>query len=318
MYLIYLPAYNEEAQIGETIKNIQNAVKNRTDIDILIVDDGSTDRTSQIAFENNVMVITHQRNFGVGKAFQTAVNFAISHNYLWMVTIDADGQFDPVEIPKLVERFKVNQASLVTGNRFHNGKPENMSSIKYWGNHLVCTLVNKIAKLSLHDVSCGFRAYNREALLQLNLYGSFTYTHETILSLANKEAYIDEVPVHVKYFPERSSRIANNLLSYASHALRIIGSVLMHNYALPVFGTLSALFTLVGLGFEIYLLIHYFSYGMFTPYKSLGFIGLGFIILGLFLLLFALLANLMNRLNANQERILYFQKKHNGKIDGKE
>ena len=92
----------------------------------------------------------------------------------------------------------------------------------------------------------------------------------------------------------------------------------MHNYALPVFGTLSALFTLVGLGFEIYLLIHYFSYGMFTPYKSLGFIGLGFIILGLFLLLFALLANLMNRLNANQERILYFQKKHNGKIDGKE
>ena len=94
--------------------------------------------------------------------------------------------------------------------------------IKYWGNKRISKIVSFVSKTKIQDASCGFRAYSKECLLNLNLQGEFTYTHETILDLLNKNFKVQEIPVKVKYFDGRVSRVANSIVQYALKTSLII------------------------------------------------------------------------------------------------
>jgi len=302
--LVYIPAFNEADHIASVINRIPKKIKGVTSTACLVVDDGSTDNTSQVAKSAGANVIRHSRNQGVGMAFQSAVQFAWENKADILVGIDADGQFDPTEIPLIIQPIMQQIADLVVGNRFTSGKPENMSSIKYWGNRMMALLVSTISGCKLQDVSSGFRAYNREALLRLNTFEKFTYTHESILSLVYQGLAVVELPVSIAYFPERKSRVANSIPKYAVKTSKIILKVLLDYKPLSVFGTLGSVSFLIGLAFEIFLFTHYALVGSFSPYKTAGFIGLGFIIFGMLVFLLALIAEMLNRLRLNQERIL--------------
>ena len=130
----------------------------------------------------------------------------------YLVSIDADGQFDSVQIVELLRPIINNEAEFVTGIRFTQGKPENMSLVKFYGNILVNKIISISSGNSIKDASCGFRAYSRESLLKMNLIGVFTYTHETILDLCHKGLQFKQIPVNVKYFPERKSRVAGSIV----------------------------------------------------------------------------------------------------------
>ncbi len=93
--------------------------------------------------------------------------------------------------------------------------------MKYWGNKQMTSLVNWLAGTKLGDVSSGFRAINREAILNLNLSGNFTYTHETIIDLALKNLRLISIPIKVKYYPERKSRVAGNLVQYTNRRFEL-------------------------------------------------------------------------------------------------
>ncbi|MBN1267930.1 MAG: glycosyltransferase [Anaerolineales bacterium] len=307
--MVYLPAYNEEKTIRSTLEGILQALQEQKDLVLLVVDDGSTDRTAAEAQSAGAEVVSHHTNLGVGRVFHTAVQEALERGVDVLVSIDADGQFNPEQILSLIIPLEKQSMAMVTGNRFMNGRPASMPLIKYLGNQVVARLVSAMSGTRLRDVSCGFRSYSREALLHLNLFGDFTYTHESILTLANHKLPILETPVDVRYFPDRESRVAKNLTMYSMKISKIIFRVLVDNKALRVFGIFSSFFTTIGLFLIAFLFGHYFLKGSFSPYKSVGFIGLGFIILGLFILLFALIADLINRLRINQERILIMQKK---------
>lgn len=309
--LIIIPAYNEEATIGSVIKEIPQNIEGIDKIEILVIDDGSSDKTVKVVKEKiSVMVVSHKVNQGVGVAFHTGINYALENRVDIVVNIDADGQFNPLDIPKLIKPILDNQADFVTASRFIDKDfiPK-MSKIKLWGNKKIASLISWLTKKKFYDVSCGFRAYNKEAILNLNLFGQFTYVQEVFLDLSFKGLRIREIPIKVKYFSERKSRIFKGVFHYAFNTLKIIFRTLRDYRPLNFFGSIGLIVFIIGLIPDVFVMIHFFQTGGFTPYKAVGFAGIFLNIVGLGILFLALVADMLYRIRMNQEKILYYEKK---------
>jgi hypothetical protein len=185
-----------------------------------------------------------------------------------------------------------------------------MPRVKFWGNVFLARFIRMLSGTSLADVSCGFRAYSREALLQLNLFGRFTYTQETILDLSYKRARVVETPVSVRYFPGRRSRVAGSISRYALNVSKIVTRTARDFWPLRFFGSIGAAVFAAGLILDLGLLWYFARSGSFTPYKFVGFAGVTLNVAGILILGLALLADMLDRMRVNQERILYYHKKH--------
>lgn len=301
-----MPAYDEEKLIGGVLDRIPDYVDT-----IVVVDDGSTDETSNIAKARGALVVTHSMNRGVGAAFHTGVDTALELNADIMVTIDADGQFDPRDINKLVDPIIDGKADFVTASRFKDKKlAPKMTKIKYWGNIAMSRLISFLIDQRFFDVSCGFRAYSKEALLRLNLFGEFTYTQETFMDLAFKNLAIQEVPLAIKGVRGHGqSKVAKNLFRYAYRTSKIILRAFRDYKPLKFFGFMAGLIIGAGLLFELLLLWHYVQTGEFSPYKFVGFTGGFLLAIGLLIFITGLLADMLYRIRVNQEEILYYKKK---------
>ncbi len=305
-----MPALNEEQMIAKTITSLPKKLKNISKIEILIVNDGSTDKTKEFAEKAGATVVSHPRNLGVGAAFHSAVDYALESNADIMLTIDADGQFDVNEIPALLIPLLKNEADFVTGNRFATTKkPKNMPTVKYWGNKRMSNLISTISGQTITDAACGFRAYSREVLLNLNLLGKFTYTQETILDLCYKGFRLTEVPISVKYFSDRKSRVAGNIWRYATNTLTIIIKSYRDYRPLQFFGYAGGIIFLAGLILDIAIFIHFIETGSFSPYKAFGFLGGLLNLIGVISFILGMLADMLTRVRINQEKLLYFEKK---------
>lgn len=304
-----MPALNEEEEISQVIKELPQQIEGIDNIKILVVDDGSTDKTAEIAKANGADVVSHGTNKGVGSAFQSAVQYSLENKADILVSIDSDRQFNSNQIKDIVKPILNQTADMVTGNRFEDGIPENMPKTKYWGNQQMSKLISVISNKKFRDVSCGFRAYNREALMRLNLFGSFTYTQETILDMVYKGLRVIEFPVDVKYFKARKSRVAGSIIKYAYESSSIILKTLRDYKPMVFFGGLGSISLFVGSILEIFVFVHYFITKTYYPFKTFAFIGLGFLIFGLLSVMLGLLAGMFNRIRMNQEKILYELKK---------
>lgn len=308
--LISIPALDEEATIGRVLDTLPRSLEGASAVEYLVVDDGSSDRTSEVAEAHGARVLRHRRNLGLGQAFNTAVTEALHADAGVLVTIDADGQFDADEIPRLVEPILSGNADAVTGNRFHSGsRPPGMPLLRYWGNLFFARLLNALLLEPLHDVSCGFRSYSREALLNLNLFGRHTYTQESLLDLVHKDLRVSEVPITVRYPKERRSRVARSLVTYGINASKIILRTARDFKPLRFFGAIAGSVMLVGAIMDLWLLGFWLRTGGFSPYKFIGFTGTALVVVGILILGFALLADMLDRLRVNQERVLYQQRK---------
>ncbi len=311
--VIFIPAYNEEKTIALIIKKVPKKILGLK-TEILVVNDGSKDKTEYLAKQAGAVVINHTFNKGLGQTFQTGIDKAVGLDADIMVNIDADGQFNPNEISKLIAPILNKEANFVASDRFYNlessklVKPQDMPLIKYWGNLLMAALISFLSNQKFNDVSCGFRAYDKKTLLSLNLIGKFTYTQESFLDLATKGLIIKTVPVTVKYFPDRKSRVANNIFKYAFKTLKIIIRSFRDYKPLLFFTYLSIIPALISFGSGVFLAYHYINSGQFTPYKSLGFVFIYFSTLSFILLLCGLISDMFVRLRINQEKILYQQK----------
>jgi glycosyltransferase involved in cell wall biosynthesis len=309
--LVAIPCLNEDKTIRSVIDQIPRDIPEIDEVTVLVVDDGSTDHSCEEATAAGAQVISHGHNRGLGSAFQTALAYATRRGFDVMVNIDADGQFDPTEIVKLIHPITAGTAQMVTASRFlDEQRVSGMPWIKRWGNRRMAAIVSHLSGREFHDVSCGFRAYSREAMLHLNLHGKFTYTHETFLDLSFKDLAIQEIPLSVRYFPDRDSRIAASIPSYALRTCSILLQAYRDYHPLQFFWGLASVLLIIGMGFGINLLTHYLRFGFFTGQIWSGFVGAVFASAALVLFVLGVVADMLDRQRRNQERILYILKSH--------
>ncbi len=309
--LIIIPAFNEEDKIGEVIKKIPVNIDGIDLIKILVINDGSTDRTSGIARKLGIEVIDNHKNMGVGFSFGRGLNYAVDNGFDLMVNIDGDDQFDPAGILRLLKPILEENAEFVTASRFIDKKTiPNMPLVKLWGNRMMSLLISRLVGRKYSDVSCGFRAYSKRALLSLNLQGRFTYTQETFIDLSFKGLNITEIPIKVRYFPSRRSKVASNLFVYGINPLKIILGTYRDYKPLAFFSVISLIFLIIGTSFESVLLWTYFTRGTFSPNIWSGFVGAAFFFLSVIFFIVGLSSDIMNRIRLNQESILYLLKKN--------
>jgi len=307
--LVIIPAYNEEDSLGPLLSNIKKNDIPNARMDCLVIDDGSQDGTARVAQTHGALLIKNHQNQGVGLSLSRGIECALSRKYDLAVNIDADNQFEPEDIKKLVAPILNQEADMVVGERFGSGRPQNMPKIKYYGNKIMNRIINTIIKGDYSDVSCGFRAYNQNTLINLNLFGKFTYTQEMFLDLYFKNINIKQVPVRVNYFPGRRSRVAGNLFSYIWKTSKIILRSFVYFKPLKFFGIPALITSVAGLGFVGFLFFYRLTNGSYTPFKAYGFIGVALIFFGLLLMAIGLMSDILDKNRRINEKILYLIKK---------
>ncbi len=159
-----------------------------------------------------------------------------------MVNIDADGQFDTDDIPALLQPIIDHKADIVIGSRFSGKSAKDMPWIKNFLNRVIANVVGWLMGKKIDDLTCGFRAYSRESLLRLSLTASYTYTQETIIDAFGKNLRITWIPVTVRYFEGRKSRVVKTITSYIARSLMIILRTVRDVRPLVFFGLPGVIF----------------------------------------------------------------------------
>lgn len=308
--VVMIPAYNEEKTIGKVIKEIPREIEGIKEVEILVIDDGSRDSTAIEARKAGAdYIISHGTNRGLGNAFKTGVENALKLGGDVIVNIDADGQFDPRDIPRLVTPILHGEADCVTGSRFLDKSFEpNIPWIKKFGNQIFIKVVNWLTHHKFTDTQCGLRAYSREAALKLNLFGSFTYTQEVLLDLLSKGLAIKEIPVEVRYYSDRRSRVVKNPILYGLGALGIIIRTVRDIRPLAFFGSIGIAVFLSGLISGLWLFVRWLLTGRVSPYTSLVTFSGVLMIIGFILIILALIADMQGRQRKLLEEISYYNK----------
>jgi glycosyltransferase involved in cell wall biosynthesis len=305
--VVQIPALNEEASIEKVLSSIPRQIAAIDEIVLLVVDDGSRDRTAELARANGAVVVSHPQNRGVGAAFRTGISKSTELDADIVVTIDADGQFNPADIPRLIAPIVSGEADFVTASRFMDPAliPE-MPSSKRWGNDFIARWVSSMIRQRFYDVSCGFRAYSRNAFLRLNLLGDFTYTHEVFLTLAFADIMIREVPVKVRGVREHGeSRVASNLWRYGTRTASIILKTYRDYRPLRFFSFFGTVMGIVALAFFLFLMSVKIRTGMFTPHKWSGFVAGAFAATGMVFFLVGVVAEMLDRIRISADEALF-------------
>ena len=283
--VILIPAFNEESTVGKTILDIPRKIVGVDKVEILVIDDGSSDKTVDFALNAGAdKIVSHKRNMGVGAAFMTGIRNAISMDADIVVTIDADSQTSASDIPALISPILDHQFDVVIGTRFLRNIPSDYPKIKLIGNRMFTRLISYVAGQKFTDTQTGFRAYSREAISNISVVSEFTYTQEVLLDLKFKGFRIGDTPITVNYY-RKESKVVKSIFKYTCKSISIIIKSLVYHRPMMAFGLFGAL--LLGGGIMAKLItiskIIYITSGLST----------GFIILGVVSFMFGIFANLV-------------------------
>ena len=290
--VVTIPAFNEEKTIGRIVKSIKEVINKRNyNYQILVVDDGSKDNTASNARKAGAVVYSHPKNYGLAETFKTEIAKSLELKPDVIVHIDADMQYQPKEIPKLLDEIK-NGYDLVLGSRF-KGKIEEMPWIKRFGNIAFSKVVSQITSLQISDAQTGFRAFTRKVAESIPITSNHTYTQEQIIRAVKQKLKIKEVPI---YFAKRDgkSRLIPNPFSYAISAWISITRTYRDYEPLKFFGVIGSI--IFGIGIVLGLYLVYFQFFGGGAFRHLGLMMLDVLVLsiGLQIIIFGFIAD-MNR-----------------------
>ncbi len=218
--IIQIPCFNEEQQLPLTLSHLPRLVAGFDAVEWLIIDDGSSDRTIEVARAHGVdHVVRLTNNKGLAAAFQAGVDAGLKLGADVIVNTDADNQYEGADIPKLVDPILRGEADMVVGDRQVN-TIAHFSARKKLLQRLGSWVVRQASSTRVPDTTSGFRAYNREAALQMQVVSKFTYTLETIIQAGKLLVAVDHVPVRTnpttresRLFPSMASYVRRNTLS---------------------------------------------------------------------------------------------------------
>jgi glycosyltransferase involved in cell wall biosynthesis len=313
--VVIIPALDEEATIGDLINRchkVGNLLSGMIDskLEVIVVNDGSKDRTPEISKQAGAMVISHNSSQGVGSAFKSGINAALEHGADIIVNLDGDGQMYPEDIPKMIKPILTQQADLVIANRFYyKYLPFKMSKIKRFGNWFFTKLTNAITGIKLNDVACGYRAYSRKAAAKLNLFGKFTYTQEAIIDAIEKDLTIKEIPLYIKAKRVGKSRVVKSVVGYGLQALNIIYRIYRNNKPMKFFGFQGLFLFLCGLFGEGYIVYdRVANLVSFNEHPTLLIACILLNLVGLQLVIFGMMSDMNVTLQKTTEEILWREK----------
>jgi len=222
---VYLPALNEADTIGAVLDGIPSAIPRITSITKIVVDDGSADRTAAVAALHGAAVVRHPRNLGTGRAFMSGVQAGLASGADIIVGMDADGQFRPGDLAALIAPIVNGDADVVLCTRFGPGSQlaGKMPAAKRLGNWLLCRIISITVQQRFTDVSCGFRAFSRDAALHVDVRSDFEYAHESLLTWHRSGQRVTEIELPVlAERPVGKSRIVSNVGSYALRSAPVL------------------------------------------------------------------------------------------------
>jgi glycosyltransferase involved in cell wall biosynthesis len=225
---------NEEETLPATLNDLPRAIEGIDVIETLIIDDGSTDKTLEVARQQNVdHILQLTNNKGLAKAFIYGINHALKLGADIIVNTDADNQYCAGDIPELIRPILEGKADLVVGDR-QVETIRHFSPLKILLQKFGSWVVRQLSGTQIPDATSGFRAYSKEAALQLNVISDFTYTVETIISAGKKNLAIAHVPVRTNK-KTRDSRLFPNIRTYLQRTLITIIKVYSMYKPLKVF-----------------------------------------------------------------------------------
>jgi glycosyltransferase involved in cell wall biosynthesis len=211
--IIQIPCFNEQEQLPATLADLPRDVPGIDEVEWLVIDDGSTDRTVEVARRHGVdHVVRLTNNKGLAAGFQAGLDACLKLGADIVVNTDADNQYFGGDIPKLVAPILEGRADLVIGDR-EVEKVGDFSPLKKRLQRLGSAVVRRASDTNVPDTTSGFRAYNREAALQVQVVSKFTYTLETIIQAGKMLVAVDHVPIRTNQ-RTRDSRLFPSMWSY--------------------------------------------------------------------------------------------------------
>lgn len=283
--IIQIPCLNEEETLPITLNNLPKKIDGIDTIEILIINDGSSDGTVEVARLHGVHhIINFKNNRGLAKAFTSGIDACLKLGADIIVNTDADNQYHGEDIPRLIQPILSGNADVVVGDRETDNIDE-FSKTKKFLQKIGSYVVRKISHTSVTDTTSGFRAYSREAALQINVLSDYTYTLETIIQAGMQRLAIENVKINTN--PKlRSSKLFNSMGEYLKKSILTILRIYATYRPLKVFVSLGLVLSFLGiigfLRFFFFLMLEQHSGHIQSLVISAALLGLGFqvIILG--------------------------------------
>lgn len=289
--VIQIPAWNEEGSLPAALAVLPRRVAGFSEVRILVVDDGSSDRTAEIALAGADRVRRLPAHRGLAAAFAAGLDEALAMGADVIVNFDADLQYDPGDIPALVEPILAGRADLVLGDR-GPGRLSHFSPGKRLMQRLGSWVVRQASGVQVRDAASGFRALSREAARRVNVFSKMTYTLETLIQAGSKGLRVVSVPVRAA-MTERRSR----LLTSATRYVLIQGANVLRMTALykplKFFSIAAAFFVLAGAALGARYLFFYFFGPRSSGHLQSLLLGGVLVVIGVQSFLIALLADLV-------------------------
>jgi glycosyltransferase involved in cell wall biosynthesis len=297
--VVGLPAFNEENTIARVV-----LVAQKYSHIVVVCDDGSQDMTGEIAERLGAVVVRHEKNLGYGAALQSLFKRARELKADVLVTLDSDGQHDPVQIPLLVEPIEQGVAEVVLGSRFmdQNGTAQ-MPAYRQLGVKVITKLSNGSGKNGVSDSQSGFRAYSKHALelLSMNEAG-MSASVELLRAISKNGLKVCEVPISCKY--SNGDGVKTSSENAVTHGLGIIMSIVklvVEDRPLPFLGIPGVLSLASGVFFGIWMLTLYAETHAIVTNVALA--SIGFILIGFFLISTAITLYAITRLGHKADRL---------------
>lgn len=289
--IIQIPCYNEEESLKITLSHLPRQLPGIDIIEWLIINDGSTDRTVEVAQANGVdYIVNFDYHRGLAKAFLAGIEACLKANADIIVNTDADNQYCADDIPKLLEPILSGRAEVVIGARPIR-QIKHFSPTKKFLQKLGSWIVRLASNTNIPDAPSGFRAISRNAALRLNVFNDYTYTLETIIEAGQKGIPITSVPIRTNHYL-RPSRLVKSIPAYVQQSLLTILRIFMTYKPLRFFLILGSIPFSLGSLLGVRWLILFFSGTPRTHVPSLILAAI-LIIIGFQLWMFGLVADLM-------------------------
>lgn len=289
--IISIPAYNEETTLPHVLKEIKETMKGKNyNYQILVLDDGSKDKTIKVAKEGGAIVVSNRRNLGLAQTFRAEMRECLKLKADIIIHTDADGQYPAKHIPELIEKIK-SGADLVLGSRFR-GKIQYMPFFKRIGNIAFSKVISSLTGTKITDSTTGFRAFTNEIAKDINYINTFTYTQEQIIKAAKQGFKIREIPIYAR--KTRSSRLFKGPLQYAIKAWINIFRIYRDYDPLKFFGRIGLFFMLAGGSIGSWLVYLFITLGYINRVPS-TILTVLLILVGIQIILFGFFADMLKQ-----------------------